>query len=73
MAHTGKNKTPKTSAGAKGAGSGARGRQGATVERSRKRRFLRVATGTASTEKGHGRTKEERKRRLSSLFARRGK
>jgi hypothetical protein len=45
------------------AGSGERGRQGATVERSAKRRSERVATGTASTERDHGRSKTERKGR----------
>jgi hypothetical protein len=48
------------------AGSGARGRQGATVERSPSRRRERIATGTASTERDHGRSKikgDERVRR----------
>jgi hypothetical protein len=44
-------------------GSGGRGRQGATVERSTKRRRERVATGTASTEKDYGRSKAEREGR----------
>lgn len=56
--HTGKNKTPTESARSRGhAGSGARGRQGATVERSEKQRHQRAATGTASTERDHGRSK----------------
>ena len=41
--------------GRRHAGSGAPGRQGATVERSPVRRHDRVATGTASTERNHGR------------------
>ncbi|MFS8479999.1 MAG: hypothetical protein FWJ93_13780 [Micromonosporaceae bacterium] len=45
------------------AGSGARGRQGATVERDPTRRRARVATGTASTERDFGRSKTEREGR----------
>jgi hypothetical protein len=45
------------------AGSGARGRQGATVERSTKRRRERAATGTVSTERDQGRSKAEREGR----------
>jgi hypothetical protein len=45
------------------AGSGARGRQGSTPERSPKRRRERVATGTSSTERDHGRSKAEREGR----------
>jgi hypothetical protein len=54
-------KSPSTT---KRAGSGARGRQGATVERSAERRGARVATGTASTERNHGRAKPEREGRV---------
>jgi hypothetical protein len=54
------NETKSESArGRRHAGSGARGRQGATVERSPKARHERVATGTASTERDHGRSKVE--------------
>jgi hypothetical protein len=49
--------------GSRNAGSGARGRQGATLERSSKRRRERVATGTASTERDYGRSKTEREGR----------
>jgi hypothetical protein len=59
-----KNTTRQTSArGGRFAGSGARGRQGATVERSQKGRLERVATGTASTERDHGRSKTDREGR----------
>lgn len=57
-------KTERESARARrSAGSGARGRQGATVERSPQRRRERVATGTASTERDYGRSKTEREGR----------
>jgi hypothetical protein len=58
-----KNAAAKSPSARKHAGSGARGRQGATPERSPKRRRERVATGTASTEKDHGRSKASRGRR----------
>jgi hypothetical protein len=62
--HTGKNETRSESArGRRHAGSGARGRQGATVERSEKQRHQRAATGTASTERDHGRSKVAREGR----------
>lgn len=62
--HTGKNETRRESArGRRHAGSGARGRQGATVERSDKQQHQRAATGTASTERDHGRSKVSRQDR----------
>ncbi|MEV0394397.1 hypothetical protein [Polymorphospora rubra] len=55
--HTGRNPTRTESARARRhPGSGARGRQGATVEKSEKGRHQRTATGTASTERDHGRS-----------------
>ncbi|RKR91428.1 hypothetical protein BDK92_5824 [Micromonospora pisi] len=58
MSHSGKNKTPKESArSGRHAGSGARGRQGETVERSEKQRHQRAATGTSSSERDYGRSK----------------
>lgn len=45
------------------AGSGARGRQGSTVERNPQRRRERVATGISSTERDLGRSKNEREGR----------
>jgi hypothetical protein len=62
--HSGKNKTRSESArSGRHPGSGARGRQGATVERSEKQRHQRAATGTASTELDHGRSKVGREGR----------
>ncbi|MFC4145749.1 hypothetical protein ACFO0M_05745 [Micromonospora mangrovi] len=45
-------------------GSGARGRQGAEVERSPQQRHLRAATGTSGTERDHGRGKVEGSQRV---------
>lgn len=59
-----KNQAAKSPSTTERAGTGARGRQGAKLERSAKRRRERVATGTASTEKDHGRAKSERKGRV---------
>lgn len=59
-----KDEQAKSPSTAKRADSGARGRQGATAERSAKRRGARVATGTASTERDHGRAKSEREGRV---------
>jgi hypothetical protein len=46
--------------GRKHPGSGARGRQGSPVEHSPQQRHDRTATGTAGTERDHGRSKVER-------------
>jgi hypothetical protein len=59
-----KNEGAKSPSTRKRAGTGARGRQGATVERSAKRRRKRAATGTASTERDHGRAKSDREGRV---------
>lgn len=59
-----KNPAAKSPSTTKRSGTGARGRQGVTPERSPKRRQARVATGTASTERDHGRSKTERERRV---------
>ncbi|ROT29302.1 hypothetical protein [Micromonospora sp. HM5-17] len=54
--HTGRNPNRSESARIRGhAGSGARGRQGVSIEKSEKQRRQRAATGTASTERDHGR------------------
>jgi hypothetical protein len=45
------------------AGSGAAGRQGATVEHSPDQRHNRTATGVAGTERDHGRSKVDRQGR----------
>lgn len=46
-------------------GSGARGRQGATVEHSPNQRHERTATGSAGTERNHSRSKAAREGRVN--------
>jgi hypothetical protein len=58
-----KETTGESARASRHAGSGAPGRQGSTPERSPQRRRERVATGTASTERDHGRSKTEREGR----------
>jgi hypothetical protein len=64
MAKEGKTRGAKRSSEASHTGAGRRGLQGSTPPRSKHKKAGRTATGSASTERDHGRSKAEREGRV---------